>query len=76
MHVIYLVSIHPNKAFFSFLFSHFCITVEDQERNNGKDKPYFMSDELKKIINVKNVVTPEDVERSKRKNDVEVTEVA
>jgi len=50
--------------------------VEDQERNNGKDKPYFMSDELKKIINVKNVVTPEDVERSKRKNDVEVTEVA
>lgn len=54
----------------------FCVTVEDQERNNGKDKPYFMSDELKKIINVKNQVTPEDVERSKQKDkNIELTDV-
>ena len=50
--------------------------MEDQERNNGKDRPYFMSDELKKIINVKNQVTPEDVERSKRKDkNVELTDI-
>ena len=51
--------------------------MEDQERNNGKDKPYFMSDELKKIINVKNQVTPEDVERSKNKKgqNVELQDV-
>ena len=54
----------------------FCVSVEDQERNNGKDKPYFMSDELKKIINVKNQVTPEDVERSKQKDkNIELTDV-
>ena len=54
----------------------FCVTVEDQERNNGKDKPYFMSDELKKIINVKNQVTPDDVERSKQKDkNIELTDV-
>ena len=57
----------PNKTFCR-LMSLF-ITVEDQERNNGKDRPYFMSDELKKIINVKNQVTPEDVERSRNKKN-------
>ena len=60
----------PNIAFCPLM--SFYVTVEDQERNNGKDKPYFMSDELKKIINVKNQVTPEDVERSKNKNSSNV----
>ena len=30
------------------------ILVEDLERNNGKDKPYFMSKTLMKLLNVKN----------------------
>ena len=29
--------------------------VEDLERNNGKDKPYFMSKKLMKLLNAKNV---------------------
>ena len=30
------------------------IPVEDLERNNGVDKPYFMNKELQKILGVKN----------------------
>ena len=30
------------------------LTVEDLERNDGKDKPYFMSKKLRKLLNVKN----------------------
>ena len=30
--------------------------VEDQERNNGFDKPYFMSKELQKLMGVHNRV--------------------
>ena len=33
---------------------HYCILVEDLERNNGQDKPYFMSKKLMKLLNVKN----------------------
>ena len=33
---------------------HYYILVEDLERNNGKDKPYFMSKTLMKLLNVKN----------------------
>ena len=33
---------------------HYCILVEDLERNNGQDKPYFMSKTLMKLLNVKN----------------------
>ncbi len=29
-------------------------TVEDQERNNGFDKPYFMSKNLQKLMGVHN----------------------
>lgn len=29
--------------------------VEDFERNNGHDKPYFMSKNLMKLLNAKNV---------------------
>ena len=29
--------------------------VEDLERNNGRDKPYFMSKKLMKLLNAKNV---------------------
>ena len=29
--------------------------VEDLERNNGHDEPYFMSKNLMKLLNVKNV---------------------
>jgi len=50
------------------------IAVEDSERNNGKDKPYFMSPELRKIINVKNEVTPDEVQRRKNEN-VQMTDV-
>ena len=32
----------------------FISIVEDQERNNGYDRPYFMSNELKKLLGVKN----------------------
>ena len=31
--------------------------VEDLERNNGHDKPYFMSKKLMKLLNAKNVKT-------------------
>ena len=33
------------------------LTVEDLERNNGHDKPYFMSKKLMKLLNAKNVKT-------------------
>ena len=40
---------------------NFCRTpvlaVEDLERNNGHDKPYFMSKKLMKLLNAKNVKT-------------------
>lgn len=29
--------------------------MEDLERNNGHDKKYFMSENLKRLLNVKNV---------------------
>ena len=29
--------------------------MEDLERNNGRDKPYFMSKQLMKLLNVRNV---------------------
>ena len=32
----------------------FTSVVEDKERNNGYDHPYFMSNELKKLLGVKN----------------------
>lgn len=35
----------------------FCFSVEDLERNNGRDKPYFMSKKLMKLLNAKNVKT-------------------
>ena len=31
--------------------------MEDVERNNGHDKPYFMSKELMKLLHAKNVNT-------------------
>lgn len=34
--------------------------MEDLERNNGYDKPYFMSDKLKKLLNVDNKVEHPD----------------
>ena len=34
--------------------------VEDLERNNGKDRPYFMSKKLMKLLNVKNKVDQPD----------------
>ena len=40
-------------------FCHLCI-VEDLERNDGRDKPYFMSKELMKLLNAHNVKTGED----------------
>ena len=41
-----------NPSFFLLLsFS----AVEDLERNNGHDKPYFMSKKLMKLLNAKNV---------------------
>ena len=33
------------------------LAVEDLERNNGHDKPYFMSKKLMKLLNAKNVKT-------------------
>ena len=30
------------------------IPVEDLERNNGQDKPYFMNKNLMRLLNVKN----------------------
>ena len=33
----------------------FSLPVEDLERNNGHDKPYFMSKKLMKLLNVKNI---------------------
>ena len=30
------------------------LAVEDLERNNGRDKPYFMSKKLMKLLNAKN----------------------
>ena len=30
-------------------------SVEDLERNNGRDRPYFMSNKLMKLLNAKNV---------------------
>ena len=43
------------------LIINFCCTpvvaVEDLERNNGHDKPYFMSKKLMKLLNAKNVKT-------------------
>lgn len=38
-----------------YMYTVFLSSVEDYERNDGsKDKPYFMSDSLKKILGVKN----------------------
>ena len=34
--------------------------MEDQERNNGYDKPYFMSKKLKKLMGVHNRVKREE----------------
>ena len=34
--------------------------VEDQERNNGFDKPYFMSKKMQKLLNVHNRVEGPD----------------
>ena len=50
--------------------------MEDSERNNGKDKPYFMTPELRKIINVKNEVTPEDVQQRKQDQNMHMTDVS
>lgn len=33
---------------------HYVFVVEDLERNNGHDKPYFMSKNLMKLLNAKN----------------------
>ena len=33
---------------------HYYFPVEDLERNNGKDKPYFMNQNLMTLLNVKN----------------------
>ena len=33
---------------------HYYFPVEDLERNNGQDKPYFMSKNLMSLLNVKN----------------------
>ena len=33
--------------------------MEDLERNNGYDKPYFMTDELKSLLNVDNKDSPD-----------------
>ena len=49
--------------------------MEDSERNNGKDKPYFMSPELRKIIDVKNEITPDEVQRRKKNENVQMTDV-
>lgn len=38
-----------------FLWRLYFSTVEDLERNNGRDKPYFMSKKLMKLLNAKNV---------------------
>ena len=34
--------------------------MEDLERNNGHDKPYFMSKKLMKLLHAKNVKTSTD----------------
>lgn len=36
------------------------LLVEDQERNNGYDKPYFMSKKLQKLMGVHNRVKREE----------------
>jgi len=60
-----------------FKFESFCFAVvEDSERNNGKDKPYFMSPELRKIINVKNETTPEEVQQRKQNENMRMTDVS
>ena len=33
---------------------YYYFPVEDLERNNGQDKPYFMSKKLMSLLNVKN----------------------
>lgn len=35
--------------------------VEDLERNNGQDRPYFMSKKLQSLLNVKNKVDQPDI---------------
>ena len=36
------------------------LPVEDLERNNGQDKPYFMSKNLMSLLNVKNKTEQSD----------------
>ena len=38
--------------------------MEDIERNNGKDQPYFMGEELMDLINVKNEADTPDHQRA------------
>jgi len=42
-----------------FVISH---TVEDLERNNGKDRPYFMEPELQKVMDIQNTSEGDDEE--------------
>ena len=51
---------------------HLCIAVEDMERNNGRDKPYFMSKQLMKLLNSKNVKKGGDATDGEARDSIEM----
>ena len=47
--------VHKPVGLYMYLLGCALVTVEDYERNDGTEEhPYFMSDNLKKLLNVKN----------------------
>ena len=60
MSTITVVVINIIMIIFPSSLPHTCplpLAVEDLERNNGHDKPYFMSKKLMKLFNAKNAKT-------------------
>ena len=53
--VLVLVSMYGSYSdIFMYTLYTIIIPVEDLERNNGQDKPYFMNENLMSLLNVKN----------------------
>ena len=56
--------------FNNYIRSFFHFLVEDQERNNGFDQPYFMSKNLQKLMGVHNRVKKEDTDGQDGQGDI------
>ena len=61
MFIAYIVASAFTSVFHMAVDTIFICFLDDLHRNNGVDKPYFMSKGLRKLMGVSNKVKPGDV---------------